>query len=151
MHLNALICSYSSSVDIRTNQVSIFNIIDSIISSNFPIALGPISVLIILTRDPDEQAPSLRLQIKIEDQILADGPIMVDFQEQFGTRTFAEIGALVIPGPGILTFSLLKDGTEWGKWIAQVVNPGPTITQPEAIHQEDLKPRRNSKMKSSKT
>jgi hypothetical protein len=133
MELTLFVCSQLMALDSRSNNVSIFNVLEDISSPAFPFATLPIHIVAFLRRTADEEAGSaLQLKVMLGDTVLLQGPYQYDFQQHLSCHAFAEIGGLVVPGPGELKFLMIKDDAEWGKWAVRISDIGPQIVQTDA-------------------
>ena len=129
MKLVLFVCSQSNSIDLRSNQVSIFNILDNVNAPSFPIVLDKISVLAIFSDDITSGEYNILMDIVLNDEVLASGPIVVKFGGHTVTRTFTEIGGLILKAPGDLKFSLKYEGNEIGEWRIKVQDFSSTVVQ----------------------
>ena len=69
----------------------------------------------------DGDSASLRLKIALGDAVLVETPVAFSFQGKAKGRVLVAINALAIPGPGVLSFSLVSDGgSQIGVWEATV-------------------------------
>src|SRR5882762_425889 len=103
------LCSDSAAIDSRRNTLSIFHIVENMYVPIFPFLMQRISVLASLERTPDE--PSLieaSLTATQSASEIFSGPLSLNFAHQLATRAVVEVGGVVIPQPGRLTFTLSK-------------------------------------------
>jgi len=99
--------------DIQTNNISAFNILESLASPAFPFFVQKIFFFSLLTKtDGDDNSYNLQLIVKNNEQKLLEIPIKADFQNKLRNRQIVEIGGLPIPAPGLLSFHLLKEADE---------------------------------------
>ena len=128
------VCSESATIDVRTNTLSVFHIMEEVNAANFPFLLQKFSVVVVLSRTEDEpQNPDFRVRIRLGDQELFDGPVAIGFQHHLRARAIADFFGLVIVAPGDLGVEA-RDATQTlGRWttrINRVGQPGVNVFQP---------------------
>ena len=93
------LCADSSSVDVRTNSVSAFHIMEYLAAPAFPVAVARIHVIGLLNREPtDPNEIQFQLDARLGEQQLAGGPFAVNFGQQLSTRAVAVMQGLFLPG-----------------------------------------------------
>ncbi len=115
------VCAESVVRDAETNAVSVFNILEEIGASMFPVTVPKLSTLFLLERgvdDPEVLECAMTLSLGENELGSFVGP--VDFQGERLTRLIIVIQGVVLPEPGTLTTSLLSNGQELGSWQIQV-------------------------------
>lgn len=113
----AMICARGIVIDSKTNNVSIFNILEQLNSEGFPLIIPEFSVFNFLERTSDDPSEyDLEVVITNNDVELLRGPLKVNFEDKFKNRAVISIGGLAVPNPGILRTSLLYKGQELGSW-----------------------------------
>jgi hypothetical protein len=100
-------CSETVIQDIRTNNLSLINIIDAIHAVAFPVMLPKVSFVGVLERSEEEPPQAHgRLIGKLNGNEVFNFDANIDFQGKTRTRTVGEFQGLFIPGPGTLELSL---------------------------------------------
>ena len=121
MTFKLLFCSDSAVIDLRTNTLSAFTVIEEIGSSSFPLVLSRLTVVSIITRTADEPSrPDWTLRVSLGTQRLLDGPFRVDFQQRLSTKAIGEISGLVIPSPGVLRVDVMAGTDSLASWEIRV-------------------------------
>jgi hypothetical protein len=95
-------------------------------------------VVAVATREENEPSVynlSLRVTLTGREEPLIEGPFMIDFQNRPRARALGQIAGLVLPGPGVLGFTVSHGDREMAAWKIAVTQIGqPTIvnqpTQP---------------------
>ena len=125
------LCSDSAAIDSRRNTLSIFHIAENMYVPVFPFLMQRISILASIERTLDE--PSLMeatITAMQGDSEIFSGPLSVNFVQQLSTRVVVEVGGVVVPQPGRLTFTLRKAGEAIASYDFSVDRlDGPTIEQ----------------------
>ncbi len=80
MRADAVLCARGVSIDRESGAMTIFQIIDGMQATGFPVLLQDFSVVVILERNPDElpQVPLL-LQILRDEDLLLNEQMTIDF------------------------------------------------------------------------
>ncbi len=122
MKVHYIACAQSSSLDAKTNQLSLFHLLDEIGAAAFPLVLPSICVAALFEREA-EDAPvqSFVLAVTLEGKLVASFSLSADFTRARRTRTVNTVQGLSLPGPGIATISLLQKTRVLATWQAVVV------------------------------
>lgn len=122
-------CADSTALDVRTQTVSAFHIMEFLNAVAFPVVVPRISVAALFERDQnDPQNFELQLSAIAGEQPLFVGPFPVNFAQQMQARTVVEMNGLLLPSPGTLRM-LLGDGDRLvASWVITVNQIG----QPQA-------------------
>lgn len=124
MILKLFVVSEGTSIDMRSNNVSIFTLLEEVGSPVFPVLVPRMIVTAIFERDAGEADVTYQLRAAIGDKVLFETPFAAEFQGRPRTRSVMEIGGIAIPGPGVIEFKLMKDGATVGRWDLQVTHVG---------------------------
>jgi hypothetical protein len=125
MDLTLLICCETCVQDVRTNVLSIFNLIDELAASAFPVAIPKLTVVAALRRTMEEPAVlSTRLRGTLNNQQLFDLELPLDFQTKPRTRAIGEMQGVLIPAAGRLRIGLYRDQAELGGWDIEIFAVG---------------------------
>lgn len=122
----------SAAIDVGTNRVSIFNLLEQISSTTYPGVYPSMTVMAIASRERTE--PSLfnltiRIGMKGQEPFVNSGLVM-DFQDRIRARSLGQIAGLSVPSPGVLRFELLQEGNLLSSWETIVERVGePTFVQ----------------------
>jgi hypothetical protein len=130
----AVLCAESVVTDASSNQISIFNVIETIQAQQVPFVIPKVALLTILerTNEETEQTP-VTIVVLCNDAHIFTHVINVHFQGKFRTRLVGNIGGLVVPAPGPLKFSVRSDaGDELGNWTVPVSS---SMEQPATVQQ----------------
>ena len=113
--MRAVLCLAAEGVirDAETNTISVFNILERITATGFPLFIQRLTFFALWERaleDPERTMGHFRAELGGRDLHTIDLPI--DFQGRLLNRTTIRIAGLVVPQPGSLRFSIaLEDGT----------------------------------------
>jgi hypothetical protein len=133
MELLLLTCSISAAVDQSTNSASIFNMLEQVAAPSFPAGIPQMVVFSLVSKLPSEpQVGNLRLLITLDSQPipLLDAPMGVDFQGKLRTRVIANLQAMLVPSPGLITVSVLEGARTLGSWKIDVMHIGQAAAPP---------------------
>ena len=129
IQVKLFLCADSAAIDMRTNALSAFQIIDQLHAPSFPVAIPRISMIASLTREAtDPSDVTLQLQIHCGNQQLYAGPVQINFLQQLSARTIVDMHGLLVPAPGSLQFLLSRDAEALSSWTILVNHIG----RPEA-------------------
>lgn len=107
-----MLCARGIVIDIRSNNVSVFSIIEEIAPSNFPAFLQEITVLSILEReetDPNEL--ECQVAVTMGANSLLSSPTQLDFKDKKRIRNVLTINGLPLSQPGKLLFTIFYGET----------------------------------------
>ena len=110
-------CATSSSVDGKSNQLSLFHILDEISAPAFPLTLTSFCVAALFEREPDDaDNSSFVLTITLDDALLASFTMSVDFSRSRRNRSVHTIQGLTIPAPGLIAIALVQKTRVLADW-----------------------------------
>jgi len=105
-----MLCADGVVVDRRTNNVSLFNMMEEINSVGFPLLISKLYAVCLINREAnDDDITEAVFEFKLDNQMLLKTNTNINFQHKQKTRAVLEVSGLVIPVPGTLKISLLKD------------------------------------------
>jgi hypothetical protein len=118
-------CSEVSVLDGRTNALSLINILEDINVLAFPAVIPRLTICFIVRRNESEteDAPAA-VKIKLSEVTLFEQAVNVAFFNRNQARGILELQGLIVPSPGILTFSLEIANSVSAEWTVQVNNLG---------------------------
>lgn len=117
MRLLSIIVCEACIVDVRTNNVSLINVLEEVAAVSFPTAIGKLAVVALFEKDASEpNNPPVVLHVWINDQQITELPMVADFQDRSRSRMIAELQGMPIIGPGQIRFSITHEGSEMGSW-----------------------------------
>ena len=120
------LCAISSAIDITTNQVSLFNLLEQMNVASFPVVIPSITIISSLEREKGDRTKlDLQIRFTLGRKVIAEFPFEADFQKGLRHRNTAEVRGLMIPGPGILKIGLrYKDKPMGSAWSIDVIGIG---------------------------
>ena len=133
--LNLFLCAEGVIVDQRSNNVSVFTILEDVTPEELPIVLAQFVVLAILERDEgDPEKCDCTLALSLNDEGMFEQDMVVDFQSKRRVRQMLHFGGVAIEKPGTLTASLEFGGEEAGEWHITVNPPKkPTVREQTSV------------------
>ena len=142
MKVQYMACAGSSSVDGKTNQLSLFHILDELRAQVFPVQLTSFCVASLFEREPgDEPVQHYQLAISLNDALIASFAMAVDFTKSRRNRSVNTIQGLSIPGPGALVMSIVQKTTVLATWHFIAIQVGkpmdPSKSPPKRQQNED--------------
>jgi hypothetical protein len=126
-------CAKSSSVDGKTNQLSLFHVLDEISAPSFPLHLHSVCVAALFERESDDASlQSYALVIKLDGNLLASFTMTIDFTTSRRNRSVNTIQGLTIPGAGAVTIAAVQKGKILAEWRALALLAAAIGSQPLA-------------------
>ncbi len=124
------LCAESVVRDAETNSISVFNILEDIAASVFPLFLQKLVFFALLERDEEDPAEyDLRFVVEHPSQDLFNASFHIDFQGRLRTRAIVNLQGLVIPAPGPITFRLRSESDELASYTIGVT----TLAKPRIV------------------
>ena len=119
-----MLCAESIVVDARTNNVSVFNIMDELSAESFPIFLQRFTVLTVLERDDDNDSTiECFLRITLADEEILNQAFDINFQDKKRTRNIVTLGGMTVLRPGTLEVSFWLGEERLGQYQIVVNAP----------------------------
>lgn len=146
INVNIVAVSESIAVDARTNNVSLFNLLEQINVASFPAVLPKVVLFALFQREDGSRGENFesRVQVKLNEELLAEGPFVARFGKNTRFRGFGEFNSLVISRPGVLEFAVVLEGKKLGGWSISVESLSPTslkqAVQIQEVEQELQQP-----------
>jgi hypothetical protein len=120
-------------VDGKTNQLSLFHVLDEIGAPSFPLHLQSVCVAALFEREPDDAVvQSYALVVKLDGGLLASFTMTIDFTTARRNRSVNTIQGLTIPAAGAVTIAMVQKGKVLAEWRALALLTGATGSQPLA-------------------
>lgn len=115
MRCDAVLCARGVSIDRESGALTIFQIIDGMEATGFPVLLQHTAVVVILEREADEpsQAQCL-LQILHDDNLILNEPVNIDFGPARRHRQAINVQGLVVPAPGTVYIKIRHNNQDLG-------------------------------------
>lgn len=155
MRLLLCTCAHSFSVDESSKRLSIFNIIEQMNATAFPAPMPPIYLITTLAKDDgDGEEIDLQLTIDVDGEEVANLPLSSNFQGKPKNRIIAELGGLIVPRAGQLSFCVRSGAAIIGRWpvlVTDISNPSirqvPDAASPKAKKAKKAAPKKTTKSK----
>lgn len=124
MKCNQLICAQSVVTDKTTNQVSIFNIYETLFSNLFPLQIPGLAIFIQFEREEgDGLNIAFILKINLDETILYSQPITISFIEpDLKNNTTVNMQGIPISKPGLLTFTIEYNNSNLKSYFFNIMN-----------------------------
>ena len=130
MKCTIALCSEGASVDHATNQLTIFNVIEEIVSQTFPIAIPKFTLIFLVERDGDARDEvGAALVLRVNGEEMARQPFNFQFQEKKRMRLILTLGGVVIPAPGQLESCLFLGDELISSWKIDVTKAASVESQ----------------------
>lgn len=112
------VCSEGLSLDRRSNNITVYNILEEISGVGFPLLIQRLFFYsLILKEDSDEkEAYDLHFKVSVDREKLFEKTIHINFHKKSRNRIIIEMGGLTIPKIGTLSFTLSHKGKNLGKY-----------------------------------
>ena len=115
------VCAESVVRDAETNTMSVFNIIEDISTSAFPVGMPKLSALFILERsERDPEQVDCVVAVTMGEQEIGRVPIEGNFEGKLLTRVILVVQGIIIEKPGLLTIALSVNDKPMGAWSIAV-------------------------------
>lgn len=109
----SLICASRIIRDATDNRISAIDMFDDTVIQGFPIVFPRTSILWLLERSQEDSAQTQgTLSVSLNNAVLQDIPVNINFQDKMRTRAIVLIGGLVLQNPGRLAFGVRREGVE---------------------------------------
>lgn len=117
------ICSEGIVQDRRSNNVTIYNILEEIRSVGFPLLVPRLFFYSWIMREhrDKEETYDLLFEISLDGKGILTQGVPINFRKKPRTRTIVEIGGLPISKAGNLSFKLSYEGKKLGEYFALVM------------------------------
>ncbi len=133
MKVHYIACAKSSSVDGKTNQLSLFHVLDEITAAAYPLKIESFCVAALFEREPGEDGPqSYNLVIKLDGGMLASFTMSIDMSGARRNRSVNTIQGLTIPAAGVVSVAILQKGALLADWQMIAVAAGAARPAPPA-------------------
>lgn len=118
----------SATIDKYTNLLSIFEVVDTITSGTFPLALPAVAVVVMTQRDTETDPENVDLDIHVRSagKDLPSVTATIDFSGTSGNILIARVGGISVLGPGSLEFIIRHNKKQIGRFVVAVVSEVPS-------------------------
>ena len=117
MRADAVLCARGVSIDRESGALTIFQIIDGMQATGFPVLLQHIAVVVILERAADEpQETECLLQIFNEENLLLNEQVKVNFGQALRHRQAINVEGLVVQTPGTIYIKIRHNNADLGMY-----------------------------------
>jgi hypothetical protein len=120
MNLLLLTCAETSVLDQATNRVSLFNLLEEVITPTFPIGIYSIAVFTLWEREATEPDTHADLTVRLNERQLMQAQLGLNFQQATRCRAIITVLGLLLNEPGILVFEITLAGQVVGSWRVPV-------------------------------
>ncbi|MDR3461368.1 MAG: hypothetical protein P4L76_03510 [Beijerinckiaceae bacterium] len=125
MKVHYITCAKSSSVDSKTNQLSLFHVLDEIGAAAFPLHLHSVCVAALFEREAEDAVTqSYALVVKLDGGLLASFTMTIDFSGARRNRSVNTVQGLTIPAAGAVTIAMVQKGKVLAEWRALALLTG---------------------------
>jgi hypothetical protein len=114
--------------DTETNSISIFNMIEELNASEFPVLMPKLSVFFLVERTDEERKQyDAVIDLNLDEQHIGQASMSGDFEGKLRTRIILVIQGIVIEHPGRLTAKLTLNGDVISELGVVVQRAEPTL------------------------
>jgi hypothetical protein len=125
MRVDAVLCARGSSIDRDSGALTIFQIIDGLEVSGFPVLLQYVSIIILLEREADEPVQSqCQLQIMQNENLLLNEQVNINFGPALRHRQAINLQNFLIQGPGTVFVKFRHNNEDLGVYRFPVAKSG---------------------------
>lgn len=125
------LCAEKVIREVGSNKISLINILETINSPGFPLFIPELACLFITERSQeDPNILSCTIRISLDGKELNRMPGKISYEDKLLNRFILRMNGLVIPKPGTLRISFLKENNrEIGFWEIMVKSTGKPKTK----------------------
>ena len=125
------VCAEKAIREVGSNKISLIDIIETINSPGFPLFIPQLSCLFITERSQeDPKILSCTIRFSLDGKELNRVPGKINYEDKLLNRFILVMNGLVIPKPGALRISFLKENnSEIGFWEIIVKSTGKPKTK----------------------
>jgi hypothetical protein len=122
MNVLLFTCAQSAVVDSRTNQLSLFNLLEELNAASFPCTISGLVLILVMLRNPEEPDEAfVTVQSMQEGRVLSGFSLALQFHRHLRTRVVADLNGLTAIGPGVIELSVLSPSqTLMASWKVKV-------------------------------
>ncbi|MHB1355085.1 MAG: hypothetical protein ACYCZF_03800 [Anaerolineae bacterium] len=116
-----MLCARGIVIDARSNNVSVFSIIEELTPSAFPGWFPEITILSILEREEtDPNEIECQIDVTIGANSLLSSPTSLNFQDKYRIRSVLTINGLPLSQPGKLIFAISYNKTILNSYVINI-------------------------------
>lgn len=128
MIVRYIMCAELASVDVFSNKISMFNIIEEINSPSFPVSVPSLAVIVGASKqENDPREINSRVIFEINGERIASYEMSFAFEDVESARAIGSVQGFFIPAPGQLVMRIETDAGELARWTV----PCRQVGQPE--------------------
>jgi hypothetical protein len=102
-------CAQTAVVDSRTNQLSLFNLLEEVHTSSFPYTISGLALVLVMLRTAEEpEEVFVTVQSTQGGRVLSGFSLALQFHHHLRTRVIADLNGLTAVGPGMIELSVLS-------------------------------------------
>ena len=137
-----MLCAEGVVRDAESNTVSVYNIFEEMSSATFPMTIPKMFMLLVTQRDPahDPPAPAASIRIQLDNDLLDETDMEVNFQDKSRNRFILGVGGLVISRPGTLRFIANVANARMAEYTVTVQKASPPEVRPVDAAAQDGPP-----------
>jgi len=120
MRLISALCCESVVVDQFTNRVSIFNLLEEVITPTLPVGIFVVANFALWEREPGEADSRASLIVRMNTNQLTQLPFEIAFQDKSRCRTIVGLSGIVLNEVGQLTFEITVGDAIYSTWRVPV-------------------------------
>jgi hypothetical protein len=124
MNLQFIAVAEGAVIDKGSNRISLFNVMDEIGVPAFPVMIPSLGIASMIVRAAGEDPSPVRIKISLNEQILLQTGIQIDFQGHLRTRGVALVQGLILHQVGDLRIEILFGDESAGSWGIPVLLVG---------------------------
>lgn len=135
--LKLLLCAEGVVVDQRTNNASVFTILEELSPQELPSVLPQFVILALFERDEEEpETREFRLTLSLNDESIFGQDMKLDFKGKRRMRQMVHLGGVSIEKPGTFVTSVALGDQAVGEWNITVNPPKKPIVKEQTGAEE---------------
>lgn len=121
MDVKLATCAEHVIVDAESNRLSIVNMFEVIEAASFPLLLTNFTFVLVTERGKDEPSEqAFDLKFFLDDDLMKDGPLLIDYEETIINRSVIALRGLIIPHPGRFFAKVFEGENEVACWSFRI-------------------------------
>ena len=119
--------------DSETNTISAFSILEGLKAVTLPFIMPSLSFFALWEREQTDPVRTVgTFSASINEELLVESRLDVDFGPNLRARTIANLSGLVVPTSGQLRFRFALEGGARAEYVVDVAAPPPVVQAPVA-------------------
>jgi hypothetical protein len=122
MRVRFIACCETCVQDVRSNAISLINVIDEITAFAFPFVIAKLAMVAFLERSPDDaENHQVTIRAELNDQRVLEHQFTLQFQGKPRTRAIADMNGFLVASAGTLRIELNLGEDRLAVWDITII------------------------------